>query len=313
MSRKRNYRIHGVDVRSEIPLDEPARSDVGCDVEVTVEPPVPSIPEAVPAGRLLAELRMSGRLWYAAARDGRGSTLRFPDFADFHVRSDGRQIVCVPAASTPLDAASLLLGGTVLAFWLDLQGFLVLHASAVSWQGRAVAFAGLAGMGKSTCAALACVAGAVLVADDVLAVDLGEAVQVFPGSSRVRLRSSASEIVALADPPVSTWTTFDDRVAFRPACVDGPEPLAAVVIPQPDRTCREVSVTRLDSLAAVSLLLGMLRIPRWHDRTVRVRQLRQVARLVDSVPVYRAAIPWGPPFDPTPVATVLDSVTDRHG
>ena len=72
-----------------------------------------------------------------------------------------------------VDLLRLYLLGPALALLLHQRGFLVLHASAVSLDGGVVAFLGHSGHGKSTTAATLHARGAAIVADDVVAVDLG--------------------------------------------------------------------------------------------------------------------------------------------
>ena len=67
-----------------------------------------------------------------------------------------------------------LLRWVVEVFTLHDRTGLVLHASAVESDGQAVLFLGRSGAGKSTAAALAAQAGASLLADDVIFVELAE-------------------------------------------------------------------------------------------------------------------------------------------
>lgn len=53
---------------------------------------------------------------------------------------------------------------------LQQRGLMVLHASAVEFEGHAIAFVGVPGQGKTTLAAAACAFGAKLLADDTVAL-----------------------------------------------------------------------------------------------------------------------------------------------
>jgi len=131
----------------------------------------------------------------AWARQG-DACLFYPDVAVYHV-TDGRRIVVEPAEGVDERVVRLFLLGPALAVLLHQRGLLVLHASSVNIDGRAVAFAAEKGEGKSTLAAAMHARGHPLVADDVLAVDLQShnAVRVYPGFPQLKLApDSASQL-----------------------------------------------------------------------------------------------------------------------
>lgn len=102
-------------------------------------------------------------------RTGDGDLIvRFTDETSFLVSGDGRSIALLsaPSAYTRDDVAAYALG-PVMAIALHLQGAVLLHASAVVMRGKAVVFAGDAGSGKSTTAAILHRHGYAVLADDV--------------------------------------------------------------------------------------------------------------------------------------------------
>lgn len=112
--------------------------------------------------------------WYrgpslAIDRTGDGDLIvRFTDGTSFLVGSDGGSIALLsaPSAYTRDDLAAYALG-PVVAIALHLQGAVLLHASAVVVQQKAIVFAGEAGSGKSTTAAILHRLGYPVLADDV--------------------------------------------------------------------------------------------------------------------------------------------------
>src|SRR5207237_1442435 len=86
----------------------------------------------------------------------------------------GREITVEPAPGVEARALRLFLLGPALALLLSQRGLLVLHASAVAVEGRAIAFLGESGQGKSTTAAAFLAHGHTVVADDVLAVRIDD-------------------------------------------------------------------------------------------------------------------------------------------
>ena len=73
-------------------------------------------------------------------------------------------------------------------------------------------------------------------------------------------------------------------------------PLAAFVVPIPDRTVTEVALKRLDGMRSLLALLSFPRIMGWADPVVHAQQFKLLSDVVGQVPVYQAWIPWGPPF-----------------
>jgi energy-coupling factor transporter ATP-binding protein EcfA2 len=95
---------------------------------------------------------------------------RYRDGAEFLV--DNPQKTLWARWQDPLtveDAATYLLG-PILGFILRSRGVICLHASAVAVEGRAIAFVGQAGAGKSTTAAAFACLGYPVLTDDVLAL-----------------------------------------------------------------------------------------------------------------------------------------------
>jgi hypothetical protein len=99
--------------------------------------------------------------------------LAFRDVGTCIVRN-GRDIVVSRLADSHDAELRLALLGPAFAVLLQQRGFLVLHASAVNVGGRAVAFLGGSGQGKSTIAAALHRRGHPLIVDDLVAVRVGD-------------------------------------------------------------------------------------------------------------------------------------------
>jgi hypothetical protein len=104
------------------------------------------------------------------------------------VARGGTEIIVDPAPCVAAKVLRLHLLGPVLGALLRQRGFLVLHASAVSVAGEAVAFLGSHGWGKSTTAAALHALGHGVVADDIGAVALTpRGAVIVPGFPRLKL------------------------------------------------------------------------------------------------------------------------------
>jgi hypothetical protein len=112
----------------------------------------------------------SGRYWTHYYRAAGCTILRFAYVGDFYLWPD--RIVCyLLDPEYRLDLVDSCFLGPVLALRLEMSGIPTLHASAVVDNGRALAFLSPSGRGKSTLAATMILGGALLLTDDVLAVE----------------------------------------------------------------------------------------------------------------------------------------------
>jgi hypothetical protein len=248
--------------------------------------------------------------WYSATATDAGYRMRFHECGEFEISADLEQVVVRrdPAGRTEL--LPILMAGTVSAFLLALRGHTVLHASAVSIGGEALAFVAPSGRGKSTLAALLCLAGAELITDDVLVVEANDAVVCRGGATELRLRASAAPLAA-ASPEAATRTTADDRLALTAdKMLAETLPLRAIVIPAPSRTATQVEHRTVDPSTALFTLLSIPRVYGWRDPDVLRRDFTTLSALVNRVPVLDVVVPWGPPFDPA-VAPALARLVER--
>jgi hypothetical protein len=316
------YECSGVRVSSEIPLSAPmSPDDAGISAEVTLTlGDSRDQPNQRPSADVVAELSIAGTPFYVFCRVEGGYVGRLPNIADFFITADLRQVVCYPATTGKTELISIVVPGTVTAFLLAMSGRCVLHASAVDLGGRAVAFAGTSGQGKSTMAALFCATGALLVTDDVLPLEFdppaGPPVQVLcqRAGTEIRLREKTASLADHFDGNVSVRTTVDDRRAVEPVPTRLDRiPLAAIVLPRPDRESPVVASRRLSDGEAGLWLSRCQRIEGWHGRDHLRQQFVDTGHIVSIVPVYEVQVPWGPPFAPDLVPSVLAACAIEEG
>ena len=297
------YQMYGMRVASELLLHQDRVVDGGGppDVVLTVGESR-SVPTTEPGGlRLAHAVDNDGTRYYSFARRDDGSyVLRWYGICDFEVSADLSAVVLHLDPSADAGFASVLASGTLIAFLIMMGGAPLLHASAVEIEGQALAlaFVGFSGMGKSTMATIMCAAGAGLITDDTLRLDLeGGAVRCHLGATETRLRPSAAELTTAVATGTGHRRTSDNRDALRvPAAQTERLPLAAIVIPQPVKHTDEVAVERLRGVDALLMLSRFPRIVGWEEPTALQRQFEFVADIVERVPVYVGYLPWGPPF-----------------
>jgi hypothetical protein len=182
---------------------------------------------------------------------------------------------------------------------LGLAGEPLLHASAVVKDGKALAFVGNSGMGKSTLACLAWAAGARPLADDLLRLQIdGEAIRCHSGPRELRLRPGLEEMTKSVAGGI-VEPTADGRLGIRFEVREAGMPrLAAIIVPKPDRCAPAVELRRLSPAQGLWNLCQYPRVLGWRDPAVLRRQFERFGEIAGRVPIWEADIPWGPPFAP---------------
>ena len=123
---------------------------------------------------------------WALHRVANTEVLHFVEEADFFI-SPGRIDCYLPNPAKGHIVEIRLLGG-VLAYWLERQGVVALHAAAIVTNEQAVGFVAGNGGGKSSLSAELMRRGHHLLTDDILAVDLhNDSLRVFPGYPQMRM------------------------------------------------------------------------------------------------------------------------------
>lgn len=114
------------------------------------------------------------------------------DVARYYLK-DGNSIKVTPLTEN-MDAVRLFLTGSVLTGILHQRGYFPIHACVIEIEGKAVAFSGQSGAGKSTIAAAFAKRGFRILSDDVCAVKLSEgAPVVYPASPQIKLLQNTLE------------------------------------------------------------------------------------------------------------------------
>lgn len=170
-----DYSLFGLRVRSERPLPElpPAMGQEEPDVTVRF-------------GAIDSDCREAG-----LHRLDDAMLFIAPDAARYRV-SQGRDILVEPIENAHDRNVRLYLLGSAFGALVHQRGLLPLHANAVEIDGRAFAFIGAQGEGKSTLAAWFHDQGHRIIADDICVIDFVEGVPVaMPGLPRLRLWEDA--------------------------------------------------------------------------------------------------------------------------
>jgi hypothetical protein len=180
------YVAYGLGIHSATPLPELVPRAVAADVVIA-----PGEVEPLP----LEAVSEDHQFWAGVGQ----ACHVFKGIGAFWV-CEGRDIIFAPAPSADERVLRLSLLGPAMALILVQRGQYVLHASAIAIAGRAVAFLGDYGWGKSTTAAALHARGHEMLTDDVTAIHMGsELPRVVPSFPQFKLWPESA--AALGAPP----------------------------------------------------------------------------------------------------------------
>jgi hypothetical protein len=227
---------------------------------------------------------------------------------------EGREIELEPIADVDDGVIRLFLLGTAFGVILHQRGFLVLHSSSVMIGGRAVAFVGASGLGKSTLAAAFDAAGYPVVADDIGALRLGGGeVEIMKGFRQIRLWPDSAAANGYDPARLPLLHSGGEKRWLRPTHDDLPDRLPVAAIFVLDRTTIE-SRTHCDIAVpgAQERILELVRhtftFRMLSDISVAGDHFRQCAAVVRTVPVFHLSLPSGLDLLPESVRRVIEAI-----
>jgi len=298
--------LHGLRIRSSLPLSAVPAHEGSVDIDLTWAAD-DVVPRSVPVGRVLLREDGGDELMLVLAEVEDGYVLRIPAYCEFMIGHDLRSVTARADGTGGRPFAALFASGLLVAVLLQLRRELVLHASAVESAGEAVAFVAPSGGGKSTVAATLCSAGARLVSDDLLRVELGDDVICYPGGPDVRIRPGAESVLSLfADRP-ETVPSVDERVSTALGSTPGAVRLKALCLMRRS-TGGDLMARRMAADEATVRLATCPRVPGWSDPSFLRWQFDAHVTLASRIAVYELTIPWGDPVDPGLGTTLLSAL-----
>lgn len=252
------YYAYGLVLDSEIPLPELSPAEGTADIRLrigAVEPP-PSRPEEP---------------WYSWSSEGASVRIRWKGLGTFQLL-EGREVVVDPAPGVEVGRLRDYVLSFVMGALLQQRGYLVLlHASAVLMHGRAVAFVGESGEGKSTMTAALSARGYPVVSDELVPVDFsGGGLRVWPAFSRLKLTAESAEAVGCPAEALTQIYSEEEKLGWQVASA-APEaslPLSRIYLL---RTGDAHSVRATASVDAVGELVRQS----FHKRLLSPDRLRQ--------------------------------------
>lgn len=219
-----------------------------------------------------------------------GFRLRHSCSGEFDISSGGSDIVWYPRPDTPAEMVRNDVLGRVLSIALHARGALALHGSAVSLDRDAIAFLAPKHHGKSTLATALVHAGATLITDDTVAVDVRSPAVLSPGIRSARLYQDSARWLFDDDEDHLHGIDGKHVIHYPPDSSPSPAriPLSAVYILKPVRRDLPTAATRIRLPAphAVISVIPNIKVGYLLGSTAARAMFELVATLVQSVPVY---------------------------
>lgn len=247
------------------------------------------------------------------------SYLRWSNLFEFLISPDGRRIAGRALSEGSLESFQTYLLTQVLGVALAKQGVEPLHATVVVVTGRAVAFLGDCGYGKSSLAAAFLQAGDQVLTDDLLVVRRNQGVfHAYPGPPRIKLFPEIARLLLgdqIQGVPMNPATP-KLIIPLRPAQVSDPAPLHALYVLRPPRPHSPRQGIRIRDLSPRAAYLELLRntfIRSVHDRGRLQRQFLLATELVSAVPVRLLSYPRDLDLLPSVRAAILSNLERLAG
>jgi hypothetical protein len=251
--------------------------------------------------------------YYHLYRTAAGFRLVFAEHYHFDILERGTRIVWYPTPQATEENVRALVLGPLLALAQHLAGATCLHGSAVSVAGQGIALLAPKYHGKSTLSLALTLAGAQLLSDDAVAVDLGSPPRVRPGVHSVRLWGDSTSRLRAGDLDCVLVGGVKNTLTRLPPHLlqQRGVPLASLYVLEPLPPGGEVVVERvaLSGLAAALQLVQHAKLPPTLLGAAGAgEQLRYIGALARAVPVYR--LRFARDFDLLP--TVVEQVLSWH-
>ena len=224
--------------------------------------------------------------------DGRGYWVAAPRYGRHLISPDGRRIRSALPRVPALQWQRLFFA-QVLPLAAALQGLEILHASAVVVDGRAVGFVAASGTGTTSLAVNLAAAGAELLTDDVLALDVSTATPT--AYAGARLVNVARHEYAALDPAarlrVGSVIGRTEKVHLRPAEARPSAPLAALYFLRRDPGRNGSVDIRPDERDGSRLVLGSGFLAYLSEPQLLLAHLEASARIARNVSLFPVDVP----------------------
>lgn len=224
---------------------------------------------------------------------GAGGTFRLSidGVGAYHISKS--EIVIAPKSTATDTELRLFLLGSALGLICHKRGLFPLHASSVLFEGKAIAFSGLSGSGKSTIAAALAMRGYPLLSDDVCVIDThapsGPVVR--PAFPRLKLWQDSLDALGLSSNGLERNRPFQNKFHYQTTWEnDGsPVPLAAIYFLETAGTRSAQKVQRIERLIEITMSIHNEVFRRTAATAMGLEQalLDAEVKIARQIPVFR--------------------------
>lgn len=252
--------------------------------------------------QLLGTNEMAPEWIYKLHRLDDGLLLEYGAVGSFRIDKHGWRLIWYPDAGSEIDPDILLemaraiLLGPVMALALHQSGAICLHGSAVTIGGRAVAFVAPKHHGKSTLALALTAAGARLVTDDLVAIEIGTPPILLPGVHSVRLMADVADLLARGFVRAVLKDGFKRTLTNLPqgSLVWEPAPLEAVYVIRSVVAVPDGGAVDRVLLPPTRATLALAHGKKLVDELVGLREagtmLKEITKIVTGTPIYELKV-----------------------
>jgi hypothetical protein len=298
------YRAYGLTLTSAVPipaLNPLSSNHANTDIHLELGTPPPDwVDRALTLHTRILPIRRSverdsdSQFTLTDLGNGRYFQLRYADGTRFLIDEKATRIWAEAGPDLTVEDAIVYLLGPVMGFALRRRGRTPLHAGALVFGHRAVAFMGSAGAGKSTTAAALALRGWPVLCEDVCALDESEGTwHVLPGYPRVclwpdsvdRLFASKDALPLIVQGWEKRYLPLDgSRAHFAQTRL----PLAAIYLLA--QRSDDESAPRIDAMSKKDAALHLVQntYMNWLlDRDQRAAEFDAIVRLLSQVECFR--------------------------
>ncbi len=232
-----------------------------------------------------------GSLWSELFKRGSRFIVRFPTFADFSLDPVLSVVECTPVPGVAREVLDHFFNNAVVPLMWSARGGLALHASGISFEGRAIAFAGPSGRGKSTLAAFLTARGFPLICDDSLLLNMNsDTPEVYPGPDLLRLWEDSARHVFRSSTTSELPFTTKGRYQSSHRVTETSVSLHSVYF-LTDQSCDAVDIQPLKGTAGLLASLASSFVLDHTDRNVLQAQFGMIHSLHKRIRLFSLSYP----------------------